>query len=330
MCNVDIGIGERHRRAFLQRLAAVKDALIPTPNFILVVGNSKNRSGGPLDTFIGCSRHNLAIMRDGDMKIRLEDVARIVEELRCPIFLEAMANLAQQMNPPSHSHILVMEAVMILLAPQTAFGNHVPLSPLRGVTWTEARHILELPDMLWAAVARVDECNIPPANILTLQVSGGSVLLSGCTRLSNSWRCGIFYICDSRRCQQNSLVENSWDSVSSNRRHILFRDMLAWLCWKQDPCLSDLICFLLQAYIAHDQWPLKGGASATNFNVLDRLAAWVCSTVEFSILLEKAGGCPLALCHYSTTPIGLLATVVAVHDGHPYAQRESATNFKQG
>lgn len=171
ICNVDTGVGARCRGAFLQRLASVKDALIPTPNFVLVIGDNNNRSGGPLDSSVGCSGRDLAAMEDGHMKKCLEDTARIVQELRHPIFLGAMANMGRQVTPPSHSHILVMEALIILLTPQKVFQNHVPLSSMRGVTWTEARHMLGLPDKLWTSVARVDLCNIPTENISSLKAS---------------------------------------------------------------------------------------------------------------------------------------------------------------
>lgn len=171
VCHVDVGIGETCRKAFLQRLATVR-GLIPTPNFILVVGDGKNRSGGPLDSSVGCTGHDLSVMGDGEIKKRLEDVARIAKEMQDPIFLEAMANMGQQVAPPSQSHVLVMEALMILLMPRTVFHNHIPFSSLRGVTWTEARHILGCPDKLWAAITRVDAYQIPPVNLSTLQASG--------------------------------------------------------------------------------------------------------------------------------------------------------------
>lgn len=171
MCHVDIGIGETCRTAFLQRLATVKEALIPTPNFILVVGDSKNRSGGPLDPSVGCTGRDLSVMGDGEIKKRLEDVARIAKEIQDPVFLQAMADMGQQVTPPSQSHVLVMEALIILLTPRTVFHNHVPFSSLRGVTWTEARHILGHPDKLWDAITRVDACSIPPVNLSTLQAS---------------------------------------------------------------------------------------------------------------------------------------------------------------
>lgn len=134
------------------------------------MGDKNNRSGGPLDTSIGCSGRDLTMMGDGGMKRRLEDIARIVEELRGPVFLTNLASMGLEVTPPSDSHIIVLEAVIILLTPQVAFENHVPMSPLKGVTWTEVRHILGFPDKMWAAIARVDAYSIPPAKISTLQV----------------------------------------------------------------------------------------------------------------------------------------------------------------
>lgn len=135
------------------------------------MGDNNNRSGGPLDSSVGCSGRDLAAMEDGYMKKFLEDAARIVQELRHPICLGAMANMGRQVLPPSHSHTLVMEALVILLTPKKVFHNHVPLSSMRGVTWTEARHLLGLPDKLWTSMARVDLFNIPTENITTLQAS---------------------------------------------------------------------------------------------------------------------------------------------------------------
>lgn len=171
ICNVDLGLGERRRRAFLQRLAKIKNALVPSPTYVLVVGESKNRSGGPLDASVGCSSRDLILMGDGDMKRCLEEAARAVEELRRPILLEALANMGQQRCPPSPAHELVMEAVIILLTPRKSFHQFGPLSLLRGIVWTEARHLLNSPNELWAAIASVDMSKVPPANANVLEVS---------------------------------------------------------------------------------------------------------------------------------------------------------------
>lgn len=179
ICNVDTGVGARCRSAFLQRLASVKNVLIPTPNFVLVMGDDNNRSGGPLDSSVGCSGRDLAAMKDGYMKKCLEDTARIIRELQHPICLGAIADMGRQVIPPSYSHTLVMEALIILLTPKKVFHNHVPLSSMRGVTWTEARHMLGLPDKLWTSMARVDSCNIPIENISTLQASGFEFSVGG-------------------------------------------------------------------------------------------------------------------------------------------------------
>ncbi|CAM9286095.1 unnamed protein product, partial [Hapterophycus canaliculatus] len=169
MCSVDTGIGKQQRRAFLQRMAVVKDALVPTPNFIIVVGDNTNRSGGPLDSSVGCSAHDLSVMGDGAIKNRLEDVARMAKEIRDPGFMEAMVKMGQESTPPSQSHALVMEALIILLSPKTIFHGHFPCSSLRGVTWTEAQHILEHPDQLCTSIAQVDANNIPSENVCLLQ-----------------------------------------------------------------------------------------------------------------------------------------------------------------
>lgn len=170
-----MGIGQKRRRAFLQRMAVVKEALIPTPNFILVAGDNKNRSRGPLDSSVGCSGHDLSVMGDGAIKKRLEDIARIVKELRDPASIEAMVKMGKESTPPSPSHALVMEALIILLSLQTIFHDHIPCSSLRGVTWTEAQHILGRPDQLCIAMAQVDAHHIPPENICSLQVSESEV-----------------------------------------------------------------------------------------------------------------------------------------------------------
>ncbi|CAN0145147.1 unnamed protein product [Scytosiphon promiscuus] len=179
VCNVDVGIGERCRKAFLQRVAVAKEALVPTPSFILVVGDRKNRSGSPLDSSVGCSGLDLSIMEDGATKQRLEDVARIVKEIRDPAVMEAMVNLGQESTPPSQSHALVMEVLLILLSPQTIFRDHIPCSSLSGVTWTEAQHVLVHPDQLCTSITELDAHNVPRENISALQ---------GCVR-HNRWPC---------------------------------------------------------------------------------------------------------------------------------------------
>lgn len=171
ICNVDIGIGKRQRSAFFQRLATLKDGLVPTPKFILVVGDGKNRSVGALDTSVGCSSHDLVVMADGNMKRRLEDIARLIEELQDTVVLDALANIGAQSTPASFSEILVMEALMILLSPSKAFHNHLPMSSVRGVSWVEARLTLATPDKLLAALAGVDEYGIPPMKVSTLEAS---------------------------------------------------------------------------------------------------------------------------------------------------------------
>lgn len=279
-----------------------------------MVGDSKNRSGGPLDGSVGCSGHDLSVMGDGAIKKRLEHVARIVKEIQDPIFLEAMANMGQQVTPPSQAHVLVVEALIIILTPQTAFHNHIPFSSLRGVTWTKARHILGHPDKLWAAIARVDAYKIPPANLSTLQVSGtrGGVGTQGFFIWT---RPALFVKKVGVRCLWTLFVLDLLSNLVS----------LA-----QQPSLGVTPFSRFQAYIEHDQWPCNGDTSTSNGGPLDNLAAWVCSTIEIAFLLTNAGGCPETLCHYSTAHAGLLASVVSVFDDPFCTQSGHKIDVKRG
>lgn len=110
-------------------------------------------------------------MGDGDMKTCLEDAGRIVKELRCPVLHEALAKMGQNPSPPSPSHMLVMEALTIILTPQTSFHKCTPLSSLRGVAWTEAQRMLASPTELWATISSVDLFEVPEANACVLQVN---------------------------------------------------------------------------------------------------------------------------------------------------------------
>ena len=183
ICNVDIGIGNRQRSAFLQRLAVLKNCLVPAPKILLVVGDGKNQRGGALDAAsLGCSSHDLAAMVDGNLKRRLEDIACQTKELWNPSVLEAFSNIGTQETPSSLGNVLLVEALIILFSPSKVFHDHIPMSSVRGVTWAEARRILATPDKLVTALVGVDEHSIPPDNISTLQVGSHFVCFFFITR----------------------------------------------------------------------------------------------------------------------------------------------------
>lgn len=179
ICDVDIGIGERHRRAFLQRLSTVKNGIIPTPKVILVVGDDKNRCGRAGDISVGCSVSDLAVMTDGHMKRRLEHAARLIEELRDPARQEALMIMGARTAAPSVAHIFVVEALIILLLPSKVFnacrGNRkcraISISSMKEATWAQVRFILITPEKLLTAMAGMDEYGISPANISSLKVT---------------------------------------------------------------------------------------------------------------------------------------------------------------
>lgn len=306
-----------------------------------MAGDSKNRSGGPLDSSVGCTGHDLSIMGDGEIKKRLEDVARIAKEIQDPVFLEAMANMGQQVTPPSQSHVLVMEATIILLMPRTVYHNHIPFSSLRGVTWREARHILGYPDKLCAALLRVDACNIPPVNLSTLQASKWQIVWSTlfashvCSEFNRrpatrSDKVGVPSLLRSlfclnllRRHHDDSQVYFNLGQRQSDDFEILHNPHRS----RSSP---SLVFHCSQVYIGHDRWPRSGVASIGDGGLLEILATWARSIVEISVLLARAGGNPEALCQYSKAHVGLLAAVVPVHDEYFSTKWDSNTSFKRG
>lgn len=178
ICDVDIGIGERHRRAFLQRLRTVTNGIIPAPTVILVVGDDKNKCGRAGDISVGCSVRDLAVMTDGHMKRRLEHAARLTEELRDPARQEALVIMGARVAAPSVAHILVVEALIILLSPSKVFKDcrgsgrcrAISMSSMKEAIWAQVRFILMTPEKLLTALAGVDKYGIPPGNISTLKV----------------------------------------------------------------------------------------------------------------------------------------------------------------
>lgn len=206
ICIVDIGLGARDRTVFLQRLKILKGALIPVPKFILVMGDSQNRCGGPLDASLGCSERDMALMKNGNIKRRLQDKARLLQNLRSSALFEEMQKLGREVTPPSLAHVLVMEALIILLAPQQVFRNHIPLSSTRGVAWTEARHILEMPQEAWDAIARVDADCIQAPNVCTLQARQRGKK-NRQKRIGDMTRRSLFRIRGSKRAEFSTSME---------------------------------------------------------------------------------------------------------------------------
>lgn len=170
ICHVDMGLGERLRRAFLERLAGVKASLVPIPDFIVVVGDKRNRSGGALETSFGCSKRDLEIMGDGDIKRRLEDSAFFIERLRSSTLHADKVKMRPRLFPSPSRCAIVLEALVVLLNPQIVLQNHCTLSSFSAALWPEGRDGLDNLSEIWAAMAKLDVFSVPTSSIHILQV----------------------------------------------------------------------------------------------------------------------------------------------------------------
>ncbi|CAM9112072.1 unnamed protein product, partial [Choristocarpus tenellus] len=168
VCNVDVGIGQGSRRSFLQHAIVTREALIPVPNLILVKGENTNRLGEPHELHLGCDETDLNVMRDGQMKRCLQSAAQAVMDFQQPDLVDMMEKLGQLEKPPSPACHIIMEATIILLTSHKTL-NITPFSALSGVSWMEARQLLQHTQHFQAAILAVDIYSIPPLNLSSLQ-----------------------------------------------------------------------------------------------------------------------------------------------------------------
>ena len=72
IADVDVGVSASSRSTFLHSIAIAKKALVPNPMCIVIVANPDNRKGTGAEVHLGAAEADLRVMRDGDMKRRLQ------------------------------------------------------------------------------------------------------------------------------------------------------------------------------------------------------------------------------------------------------------------
>ena len=239
---------------------------------------------------MGCSVRDLAVMTDGHMKRRLEHAARLIEELRNPARQEALMIMGARAAAPSVAHILVVEALIILLSPSKVFNacrgsgrlKNISISSMKEATWAQVRFILMTPEKLLTAMAGVDEYCISPANISSLKVT---------------WLFLTFTM-------DTSIMIGTHDKYISRCFNGPTDRPNARSCGNKN----------MQAYLDHNQWPRNKNSTSGEDDALYSLAAWVRSLVEFAVLINEAGGRPPHLCQNSATPKRLFSSIITVHD----------------
>ncbi|GMH84147.1 hypothetical protein TrST_g12290 [Triparma strigata] len=171
VADVDVGISASARSTFLHAVAVTKKALVPNPMCICILGDNKNRKGNGSEVHLGAAEADLRVMRDGDLKRRLQTANHCERVLRSvdpnTSLVDDMVDLSLTEGPPSQTHVIVVEAVIVLFEPGQRFRH--PDKNVASVSWQACRRILANTELLQKKIGEVDVSSIPDENLVVLQ-----------------------------------------------------------------------------------------------------------------------------------------------------------------
>jgi len=167
IADVDVGICESSRSTFLHSIAVAKKALVPNPMCIVCVANQENRKGNGAEVHLGAAESDLRVMRDGDMKRRLQIASHCLKILVSESVRDEMVDLSMSDGPPTHMHVIVMEAAIILLSPKNRFRH--PDKNVASVSWQASKRLLGDVETFQKELRSVDKFSIPDENLVVLQ-----------------------------------------------------------------------------------------------------------------------------------------------------------------
>jgi hypothetical protein len=108
MMMVDQGQTRQSRSNFVKSFEVTLRALIPNPSVIMLVGDDKNSRGGT--DHYGTEKHDLARMRDRDIKVAMEGMAWVTRQIESKEVQRVMTLRSKLVEPPSGSFVHVGEA----------------------------------------------------------------------------------------------------------------------------------------------------------------------------------------------------------------------------
>lgn len=151
LMTVDHGLTRLTRDSFMRNMEINLKALNPTPVVVMAVGDERNKRG--VNNLEGVEKEDLICMRDGEIKVNLETLGRIIWEFGQEDMRKLLLVRGAEMLPPSRNFVLVAEAFFIVLSGQDNLFK-TPDVLLTGSSWKLTRLLLLRPDEL-VAKARV-------------------------------------------------------------------------------------------------------------------------------------------------------------------------------
>ncbi|GMI41685.1 hypothetical protein TeGR_g13922 [Tetraparma gracilis] len=165
--DVDSGISASTRSTYLHAIAVAKKALVPNPMCIMVLGDNDNRKGNGSEVHLGAAEADLRVMKDGNLKRRLQMASHCLRILKGDTLDNDMIDLSLTEGPPSRAHVIIMEACIVLLSPKNRFRH--PDKNVASVSWQASRRLLADFKTLKKELGEVDRENIPDENLVILQ-----------------------------------------------------------------------------------------------------------------------------------------------------------------
>jgi len=167
LAEVDVGVAFRTRSTFLHTISIAKSSLEPSPKCICVIGSTCNRRGDLNESHLGVDKNKLTKQRDGKLKDILEDIYQGVKILTNDLLLDENIKLGFFSIKPSMSHILLLEALIIVLSPDKTFHN--PNKNVSCITWQLCKDILMKAPKLQEKMSAFNTHNISRENLQVLK-----------------------------------------------------------------------------------------------------------------------------------------------------------------
>lgn len=150
--SVDHGLTRMTRDSFLRNLEVTLAALVPKPFVILAVGDEQNKRG-MTGTEFGVDKQDINLMRDKDIKICLEWMAWVTQEVQRLDLRVVWQLRAAEVIPSSKPFVLVLEALFLILSDEDIHKS--PDEILYGHSWRVTRKLLIEPNELSAKMSAI-------------------------------------------------------------------------------------------------------------------------------------------------------------------------------
>ena len=141
--SVDHGLTRTTRADFIKNYAMVSRCLVPKPYTVFVLGEDGNARQPTGDPRYGVHVRDIHESRDADIKLSMERVAWVLQQLLTPDIRARMEQRAAMIVPPSPAYIICLEALFIAQSDHTRF--RYPEDNIAAISYRATQSLLQDP-----------------------------------------------------------------------------------------------------------------------------------------------------------------------------------------